>query len=175
MTTQQESSPITAHTVLIGDPRLAPLFAGLTAEYTQRYGDRNGHVAKELARFPAHEFTAPLGRFVILEEADDTIAGGALRRYDQHTAELKRIWTHEDHRRRGLARRVLHELEVAAIELGYTQIYLTTGPRQPEALKLYLNAGYTPQFDLNADPESIGSLPFTKALPNQAASVTIGV
>ncbi|WP_159612148.1 GNAT family N-acetyltransferase [Glutamicibacter sp. JC586] len=164
MTTQQESPLITAHAVLIGDPRLAPLFAGLTVEYTTRYGDRDGGVAKELDRFPAHEFTDPLGRFVILEEDGQTVAGGALRRYDRYTAELKRIWTHEDHRRRGLARRVLHELELAAIELGYAQLYLTTGPRQPEALKLYLNAGYAPQFDLNADPESIGHLPFTKSL-----------
>ena len=170
-----QAPALTAHTVLIGDPRLAPLFAGLTVEYTQRYGDRNGSVAQELDRFPAHEFTDPLGRFVILEEAGQTVAGGALRRYDQHTAELKRIWTHEDHRRRGLARRVLVELERAAIELGYTQLYLTTGPRQPEALKLYLNAGYQPQFDLTADPESIGHLPFTKQLPANTGDATIGV
>ena len=170
-----QAPALTAHAVLIGDPRLAPLFAGLTVEYTQRYGDRNGSVAQELDRFPAHEFTDPLGRFVILEEAGQTVAGGALRRYDQHTAELKRIWTHEDHRRRGLARRVLVELERAAIELGYTQLYLTTDPRQSEALKLYLNAGYQPQFDLTADPESIGHLPFTKQLPANTGDATIGV
>ncbi len=175
MTTQQQSPNLTAHAVLIGDPRLTPLFAGLTVEYTQRYGDRNGAVAAELERFPAHEFTAPLGRFVILEEDGQTVAGGALRRYDQHTAELKRIWTHEDHRRRGLARGVLQELELAAIDLGYTQLYLTTGPRQPEALKLYLNAGYQPHFDLDADPLTIGHLPFTKALPHAQANATIGV
>jgi len=173
--TTQHTTTLTAHTVLIGDPRLSALFAGLTEEYTQRYGDRNGSVAQELERFPAHEFTAPLGRFVILEERGQTVAGGALRRYDQHTAELKRIWTHEDHRRRGLARRVLVELELAAIDLGYTQIYLTTGPRQPEALRLYLNAGYQPHFDLDADPEAVGHLPFTKQLPTTSAGATIGV
>ncbi|WP_345470553.1 GNAT family N-acetyltransferase [Glutamicibacter ectropisis] len=171
----QLTATLTAHTVLIGDPRLSALFAGLTEEYTQRYGDRNGSVAQELERFPAHEFTAPLGRFIILEEAGQTVAGGALRRYDQHTAELKRIWTHEDHRRRGLARRVLVELELAAVDLGYTQIYLTTGPRQPEALKLYLNAGYQPHFDLDAALESIEHLPFTKQLPTTSAGATIGV
>ncbi|QDY66114.1 GNAT family N-acetyltransferase [Glutamicibacter halophytocola] len=170
-----QAPELTARAVLIGDPRLAPLFAGLTAEYTQRYGDRNGSVAQELDRFPAHEFSDPLGRFVILEEAGRTVAGGALRRYDQHTAELKRIWTHEEHRRRGLARRVLIELERAATELGYTQIFLTTGPRQPEALKLYLNAGYQPQFDLAADLDGIGHLPFTKQLPAINGGATIGV
>lgn len=40
-----------------------------------------------------------------------------------------------------------------------------TGPRQPEAKHLYLNTGYEAQFDLSADPETIGALAFTKDLP----------
>lgn len=67
-------------------------------------------------------------------------------------------------RRRGLARRVLAELERLAAARGYRSVYLTTGPRQPEAKHLYLNSGYTPGFDLNADPETIGPLAFTKEL-----------
>ena len=51
------------------------------------------------------------------------------------------------HRRRGLARRVLTELEQRAGARGYTRMYLTTGPRQPEAKALYLTAGWTPLFD----------------------------
>jgi len=38
-------------------------------------------------------------------------------------------------------------------------------PRQPEAKHLYLNTGYEAQFDLSADPETIGPLAFTKDLP----------
>jgi hypothetical protein len=30
---------------------------------------------------------------------------------------------------------------------------------------LYLAAGFQPQFDTSADPESIGPLPFTKEIP----------
>jgi ribosomal protein S18 acetylase RimI-like enzyme len=80
------------------------------------------------------------------------------------TAELKRIWTHSAHRRRGLARRVLVELENRAAGRGYARIYLTTGPRQPEAAGLYLSAGYTPLFDVTRDPEEIGPLAFEKWL-----------
>ena len=80
------------------------------------------------------------------------------------TAELKRIWTHSAHRRRGLARQVLVELEDRAAERGYARIYLTTGPRQPEAAGLYLSAGYTPLFDVTRDPEEIGPLAFEKWL-----------
>jgi GNAT superfamily N-acetyltransferase len=77
---------------------------------------------------------------------------------------VKRIWTHSAHRRRGLARFVLRELEALAARRGYRAVYLTTGPRQPEAKHLYLNTGYEPQFDLAADPETIGPLAFTKDL-----------
>lgn len=56
------------------------------------------------------------------------------------------------------------ELELHAAMRGYSRIYLTTGPRQPEAKQLYLNTGYTPHFDLAADPETIGPLAFTKNL-----------
>ncbi|WP_374208698.1 hypothetical protein [Pseudarthrobacter cellobiosi] len=39
------------------------------------------------------------------------------------------------------------------------------GPRQPAAKHLYLNTGYQAKFDLEADPEIIRSLAFTKNLP----------
>ncbi len=94
------------------------------------------------------------------------MTGGAYRRYDERTAELKRIWTHSAHRRRGLARRVLTVLEREAAARGYSRIHLTTGPRQPEARGLYLASGYRPLFDVSADPETIGPLPFEKFLEN---------
>lgn len=147
---------------------MAPLLAGLLTEYTERYGDRFGGASSELARFPAEEFAAPHGTLLIIQEDGESIAGGAFRRYDASTAELKRIWTHPAHRRRGLARTVLEALETEALRRGYERIYLTTGPRQPEAKALYLAAGYTPLFDLAANPEDVGHLAFEKPLVSVA-------
>jgi hypothetical protein len=59
---------------------------------------------------------------------------------------------------------VLAELEAEAVRRGYTKLYLTTGPRQPEARNLYLATGYTALFDLDADPEEIMHLAFSKDL-----------
>ncbi|MEU9554124.1 GNAT family N-acetyltransferase [Streptomyces fumanus] len=146
----------------VSDPRVRPLLRELGEEYSARYG-KDAHA--ELARYPDEEFTAPYGGvLLLLLERDEPVAGGAFRRYDGTTAELKRIWTHSAHRRRGLARRVVAELEREAGARGYRRIYLTTGPRQPEARGLYLATGYTPLFDTRADPESIGPLPFEKHL-----------
>ncbi|MFE8886900.1 GNAT family N-acetyltransferase [Pseudarthrobacter enclensis] len=148
------------------DPRVRPLLDELAVEYDTRYGDLfgRGAAAEELTRYPAAEFEGPSGALLIIQERGESIAGGAFRRYDRTTAELKRIWTHSAHRRRGLARLVLAELEALAAARGYTSLYLTTGPRQPEAKHLYLRTGYLPQFDVDADPETIGALAFTKEL-----------
>ncbi|WP_433255762.1 GNAT family N-acetyltransferase [Streptosporangium sp. CA-135522] len=146
--------------VAVRDPEVRPLLDDLHHEYTSRYGPN-----EELNRYPDDQFTpAQGGAFLVLVEDGQTIAGGAFRRYDERTAELKRVWTHPDHRRRGLGLAVVRELEREAVRRGYRRIYLTTGPRQPEAAALYLASGYTPLYDVTAAPETIGPLPFEKSL-----------
>lgn len=160
------SEDVTVAHVPVSDPRVEPLLRELGDEYSTRYG-KDAHA--EIARYPDEEFTPAHGGLLLLVlENGEPVAGGAFRRYDADTAELKRIWTHSAHRRRGLARRVVDELEREAGERGYRRIYLTTGPRQPEARGLYLTTGYTPLFNTEADPESIGPLPFEKHLPGAA-------
>ncbi|WP_345749216.1 GNAT family N-acetyltransferase [Streptomyces sp. ODS28] len=142
------------------DPLARPLLEELSREYRTRYGSD-----ADLRRYPAAEFAPPDGMFLLLlDSGGQAVAGGAYRRYDAETAELKRIWTHSEHRRRGLARRVLRALEREAARRGYRRMWLTTGPRQPEAKGLYLAAGYRPLFDLSAEPESLRKLPFEKHL-----------
>nr|WP_218885532.1 GNAT family N-acetyltransferase [Kineococcus aurantiacus] len=141
-----------------------PLFDDLAHEYGTRYGGTPEQVRQELERYPAEEFLAPHGVLLLLLEDGAAVAGGAYRRHSPGTAELKRIWTHPAHRRRGLARRVLQELEQRAVAAGYSRLHLTTGPRQPEAKHLYLTTGYRPLFDVAADPETIGPLAFEKEL-----------
>jgi GNAT superfamily N-acetyltransferase len=147
------------------DPLAEPLITQLTAEYDRRYGDYFGEPAeKEMNRYPAEVFAQPEGAFVLLLRDGAPIAGGAFKRYDEHTAELKRIWTHDNYRRQGLARRVVAELEAQAIRQRYSRIFLTTGFRQPEARDLYLATGYSALFDVAADPAIYGALPFEKFL-----------
>ncbi len=146
-------------------PLARPLVEQLTAEYDRRYGDYFGEPAeKEMNRYPASAFAQPDGAFVLLLRDGIAIAGGAFKRYDAQTAELKRIWSDEQHRRQGLARRVVAELEAQALRQGYSRIFLTTGFRQPEARDLYLATGYFALFDVSADPSIYGALPFEKFL-----------
>jgi GNAT superfamily N-acetyltransferase len=151
------------------DALAAPLFAELTAEYDSRYGDLFGGASQELTRYPAEEFLPPSGELVLLTDDGVAVAGGAFRRHaDPGTAEVKRMWTAAAHRRRGLARRVLAELERRAADRGYRRMVLTTGPRQPEARDLYLAAGWTPLFDpavpRPTDTETLRALPVAQRL-----------
>ncbi len=148
MAVTPERDRIVTEMVHPDDPRAQPLLADLLTEYDARYGDLFGSAAVELDRYPVAEFLPPAGAFLLLLADDVTVAGGAYRAHEQPgTAEIKRMWTHAAHRRRGLARRVLSELAGHAAAAGYTRAVLTTGPLQPEARALYLSAGWTPLFD----------------------------
>lgn len=126
--------------VTMRDPAVAPMVAELTAEYERRYGPEAA--AREMRGFPDTDFAAPDGGVVLLEEEGTAVAGGAFRRWDAGTAELKRIWTAVAHRRRGLGRCAMAALEDAAARSGYRRVHLSTGPCQPEAVALYAALGY---------------------------------
>jgi His/Glu/Gln/Arg/opine family amino acid ABC transporter permease subunit len=164
-TTRVRSRTFTFRTVRPDDPAAAPMLADLEREYDARYGDTLGEPASvEIHRYPPEQFTAPLGTFVLLYEGDQVVAGGAFRPFDDQTVELKRIWTAPSERGRGLAAVVVGELEAEARGRGFTRVYLTTGPRQPEAVRLYRRLGYTPLYDLGRSAEEVGIHPFEKVL-----------
>lgn len=125
------------------DPLAAPLIDELAVEYATRYGGTRDRVHAWLRGYPGVEFEAPEGGLLIGLIDGVPVTGGAFRRFDDVTAELKRIWTDSRHRRRGHARALVNQLESEIAARGYSRIYLTTGDRQPEAEALYLSMGYT--------------------------------
>jgi GNAT superfamily N-acetyltransferase len=124
------------------DPLAGPLLAELAVEYASRYGATEDAVSKWLRGYPADEFAPPGGAMLVGLNDGQPVTGGAFRRFDADTAELKRIWTDSRYRRRGYAKALLVELEKEIAARGYPRIYLTTGDRQPEAEELYLTTGY---------------------------------
>ncbi|WP_081974261.1 GNAT family N-acetyltransferase [Sphingomonas taxi] len=151
------------------DPLARPLLEGLLGEYDRRYGDLPDHAGaaeqEVYHRYPAEAFEPPHGAFLLLLRDGEPIAGGGFMRHaDPLTAELKRIWTADRHRRQGLAIRIVAALEAEATRLGYTRVFLTTGFRQPEAAALYHRLGYSPLYDPQADLAALFKLPFEKGL-----------
>ncbi|MGE5106506.1 MAG: GNAT family N-acetyltransferase [Sphingobacteriales bacterium] len=79
---------------------------------------------------------------VVAYENDQPVACGAIKEYAQNTMEVKRMYTSPGSRGKGIAGKILSELEIWATELGYEKCILETGKRQPEAIKLYKKNGY---------------------------------
>ncbi|WP_157465671.1 GNAT family N-acetyltransferase [Cellulomonas sp. Leaf395] len=64
--------------------------------------------------------------------------------YPAGSGELKKVWVDESARGSGAARALLAAVEDDARAHGLTSVVLQTGIRQPEAVTLYLSAGYRP-------------------------------
>ena len=79
---------------------------------------------------------------VVAYENEKPVSCGAIKEFDVLTMEVKRMFTQEDARGKGIASKVLYELEKWAAELGYQKCILETGVRQPEAIRLYTKSGY---------------------------------
>jgi GNAT superfamily N-acetyltransferase len=145
-------------------PAAATLVAGLAAEVEIRYADvSDGDDPAEAAAWTvrAEQVTPPAGVFLLARIDGAPVGCGALRPALDGTtglAEIKRMYTRPEARRRGVSRAVLAGLEDAARAFGYRKIQLETGTRQPEAMTLYEATGYyriPPYGEFKDDPLSV--------------------
>jgi GNAT superfamily N-acetyltransferase len=82
-------------------------------------------------------------KYVIVAYIDDIpIACGAIKQFDATTMEIKRMFTSKRSRGKGIASKVLKELENWASELSFKRCILETGIRQIEAVQLYKKNNY---------------------------------
>lgn len=121
-----------------GDAASHPLIEELQDDMAVRYGGRDATPVE-----PA-QFDGPVGAFVVLVVDGVPVGCGGIRRHDDRSAELKRMFVRDTHRRRGLASALLAELERRARAAGYARLVLETGTAQPEAVSLYERRGYRP-------------------------------
>jgi GNAT superfamily N-acetyltransferase len=95
-----------------------------------------------------HAFYAQLNKtdkikhVIVAYENDKPISCGAIREYSPAIMEVKRMYTIPESRGKGIATKVLNELEKWATELAYQKCILETGKRQPDAIWLYQKNGY---------------------------------
>src|SRR3984893_15873794 len=92
----------------------------------------------------AQHVGAGVGTFVVARTDGRAIGCGALRRLDEATAEVKRMYVEPDLRGRGVAKEILDHLEAAARLIGTRRLVLETGIYQAEAIGLYRRAGFNP-------------------------------
>src|SRR4051794_25022117 len=107
----------------------------LDAELAVRDGDDHAFYAQ-------FNKIAKLKYVVVAFEDGKAVGCGAIRELDSGDAEVKRMYVPPESRTKGVATKVLLELENWARELSFRKCVLETGLKQPEAIHLYEKNGY---------------------------------
>jgi GNAT superfamily N-acetyltransferase len=142
---------ITMVVVSVESPDARDLQSRQIAEMARRYGGSGP------APLRGVEFEPPEGCFVVGITDGAAVACGGFRLLSPGVAEIKRMYVDPAARRRGIGARVLAFLEERARATGYDETWLETGIEQPDAISLYVSAGYLPRApygEFKDDPRS---------------------
>jgi putative acetyltransferase len=101
------------------------------------------------------QYTEPSGIFLVLLDGDRVVGTGAVRRLDDATCELKRMWFLPEYRNQGQGTRMSELLFEFARAAGYKKIRLDTSPLLLAANKLYQRLGFKPIERYNTGPGTI--------------------
>ncbi len=97
---------------------------------------------EELANLPG-KYATPAGRLLLASNGEKITGCIALRKIDDETCEMKRLFVREDFRGSGLGRELIEKLISEAKEIGYRRILLDTLPaKMPKAVALYKHYGF---------------------------------
>lgn len=117
------------------DPDFIELVKYLDADLVEKDGDD-------------HSFYAQFNKIdkikyvVVAYENGKPMSCGAIKEFSQNIMEIKRMYTSPESRGKGIATKVLTELEKWATELSCEKCVLETGKKQSEAIGLYKKNGY---------------------------------
>ncbi|CDX36313.1 IAA acetyltransferase [Mesorhizobium sp. ORS 3359] len=89
---------------------------------------------------------------------------GALKRHDQATGEVKRMYTRPSYRGMKIGSEIVGRVEALAREEGLTRLVLETGDRHPAAWTVYERAGFTRCGPVLDYPDSEWSVFYEKSL-----------
>lgn len=122
-----------------------PDFGLLIKELDKDLNERYGLAQAEYS--PLNKVDA-IKNVVVVYVGEEPAGCGCFKRFDENSVEMKRVFVDTNHRNKGIATRLMAELEKWAAEEGYTRAVLETGTRQHEAIRLYEKIGYekTPNF-----------------------------
>ena len=119
----------------IGSSGALSVYYAAIDELERRYGGPDDD-----EQLPLDELAAPSGLFVVARFQTHPVGGVGIRRIGEPAldlGEVKRLWVRPDLRRGGVAAALMRDVEHRARGLGLRQLYLETGPRQPEAIAFY--------------------------------------
>ncbi|MEB3801780.1 GNAT family N-acetyltransferase [Flavobacterium columnare] len=90
-----------------------------------------------------------LENVLIVYEDDQVVGCGGYKEHTPNTVEIKRMFVHPEHRKKGIANLILNTIEDWAKQKGYQNFILETSPKLTNAISLYEKKGYKliPNYD----------------------------
>jgi GNAT superfamily N-acetyltransferase len=135
-----------------------PFDALESVELSRQYHDEldrrfpAGHSELTGSAVTASDFLSRAGVFLVVRDAGIPVGCAGLKEIDSATAEIKHMWVAPTHRRSGIARQLLADLEAHAVRGGHARVVLDTSEFLPEAVSLYRDAGYGEIAAYNSNP-----------------------
>lgn len=111
-----------------------PDFQALILELDKDLAIKNGETNDFFAQFNKIDL---IQNVVVTYQADKAVGCGAMKIYEPGVMEIKRMFVPVEHRGKGIAGKILTELQLWAKELGYKKCVLETGDQMIEAIGLY--------------------------------------
>ncbi|MFZ4861220.1 GNAT family N-acetyltransferase [Sphingobacterium sp. Mn56C] len=115
-------------------------FQNLIIELDKDLAIKNGEVNNYFAQFNKIDL---IKHVVVAYEANKPIGCGAIKEYGNGVIEIKRMFVSAEMRGKGIAGKILIELQSWAKELGYSKCILETGDKMIEAIGLYKKNNFT--------------------------------
>lgn len=131
----------------VDDPRAVTLRGVLDADLDERYRDADAEDSPEVAAKRAEALAVHAEQVVatlLAIDADDTPLGHVILRRLGDEWELKRLVVVPAGRRRGIGSALTAEVVDLARRAGARRVILQSGRMQPESLRVYAAAGFTP-------------------------------
>ena len=117
------------------DSRFLELIKLLDDDLYDKYGD----IQKTYEKYIGLENLVHVAMAFCGERA---VGCGGYKKYDNVSAEIKRIYVLPEYRGCGYAEKIMDKLHEKAKEGGYKKCLLETGPKQEAAIRLYQRLGY---------------------------------
>ncbi|MBP2633984.1 MAG: family acetyltransferase [Firmicutes bacterium] len=107
----------------------------LDKEFYETFGDM-------VKRYEGFNRLEEMHNVIVLYDGIIPVACGSFKRYNNDTVEIKRVFVLKEYRQKGLATKIMQQLEKSAIRQGFAYVILETGVELKPAVELYKSLGY---------------------------------
>ena len=119
------------------DPAFERFYRITEAYYSAVVGGEENRKA-----FIPYNLSSLVEEALIVYCGDTPVACAGLKKYADHTAEVKRVWVEPPFRRKHIASQMMRALEMKAKKAGYQRLILQTREIMRDAVSLYTGLGY---------------------------------